>query len=297
MLADAEQPDAQPAHDGDDHGDLDDLADAAEGDRRAEHDERDRVGDQVTERHVQERGDGDAEQPAHRARPHPPAIERRTGHEVDDLQRPHRPEHHGDDDEPGRQLGESRPFDVGRRSPDATFTAFMIAESRCFNVAMPTQSPHGVTTSLDDDAVSATAVVDAPPAEVFDFLRRPENHAVISGDESVRGNVSGPELLGPGSKFGMSMKVGVPYRVSSKVVEFERGPGDRLVPLRRASLALGARTGRREADPGDRDVRPVDGQGAVRAAGGRLSEAPSRRTSPTSVANVAAHFAAPSTAR
>ena len=33
--------------------------------------------------------------------------------------------------------------------------------------------PEGVTTSIDDDTVSASAVVDAPPAEVFDFSAGP----------------------------------------------------------------------------------------------------------------------------
>ena len=39
---------------------------------------------------------------------------------------------------------------------------------------------------ITTDTVSSTAVVDAPPAEVFEFLRRPANHAEISGDGSVR---------------------------------------------------------------------------------------------------------------
>jgi hypothetical protein len=91
---------------------------------------------------------------------------------------------------------------------------------------MPDILPDGVTTSITDNSVSATIVVDAPPPVVFEFLRRPKNHPQISGDESVRGNVSGPELLEQGSRFGMSMKVGVPYRVSNKVVEFDQ---DRLI--------------------------------------------------------------------
>ena len=77
------------------------------------------------------------------------------------------------------------------------------------------------TVEITRDTVSATAVVDAPPAEVFDFLRRPVNHAEISGDGSVRDTHSGDERLVLGSRFGMTMKVGVPYRISSKVVELE----------------------------------------------------------------------------
>ncbi len=81
--------------------------------------------------------------------------------------------------------------------------------------------PDGVTTILERDTVSATGVIDASASDVFDFIRRPANHAEISGDHSVRGTVKGPELLGPDSRFGMKMKVGVPYRMKSRVVEFD----------------------------------------------------------------------------
>jgi uncharacterized protein YndB with AHSA1/START domain len=80
-----------------------------------------------------------------------------------------------------------------------------------------------VTTHIDRDTVRATTVVNAPPAEVFDFIRRPANHPTISGDGSVQGATVGPERLGAGDKFGMRMKIGVPYRVRSKVVEFDEG--------------------------------------------------------------------------
>lgn len=84
--------------------------------------------------------------------------------------------------------------------------------------------PEGVTVEQDRDTVSATTVVPAPPAEVFDFIRRPANHPVISGDSTVKGTTVGPEVLGEGDRFGMSMKqFGVPYRITSKVVELNHG--------------------------------------------------------------------------
>lgn len=80
------------------------------------------------------------------------------------------------------------------------------------------------TTEVTGDQVSATITVEASPAEVFDFLRRPANHDEISGDRSVQGVRVGPDVLGDGDRFGMSMKMlGVPYRVASKVVEFDEG--------------------------------------------------------------------------
>lgn len=78
-----------------------------------------------------------------------------------------------------------------------------------------------VKTTVVGDKVSATGVVDAPPEAVFDYLRRPANHPEISGDHSVRGVFTGPEALGPGDRFGMRMHVGFPYRIRSRVVEFE----------------------------------------------------------------------------
>jgi hypothetical protein len=82
-------------------------------------------------------------------------------------------------------------------------------------------TPEGVTTNLDKNTASASGVVDASPAEVFDFIRRPANHAEISGDHTVRGTLAGPDELGPESRFGMKMKAGLPYRIKSKVVEFD----------------------------------------------------------------------------
>ena len=86
---------------------------------------------------------------------------------------------------------------------------------------MPDDVPDDVTTRRNRDTVSATAVVESTPEEIFEFLRRPANHAVISGDGSVRDTTGGDERLAAGSRFGMKMKIGVPYRVSSKVREFE----------------------------------------------------------------------------
>lgn len=84
-------------------------------------------------------------------------------------------------------------------------------------------APDGVTTSLTDTTASATTIVAAAPEAVFDFVRSPANHAEISGDESVRDRISGPDLLEAESTFAMKMKRGpLPYRMKNKVVEFDR---------------------------------------------------------------------------
>lgn len=87
------------------------------------------------------------------------------------------------------------------------------------------QAPE-VRTVLGRDTVSVTAFVAAPPGEVFEYLRRPLNHIEINGGRSVRGTLAGPPVLGPGDRFGMRMRIGLPYRVTSRVVEFE--PGQRI---------------------------------------------------------------------
>jgi hypothetical protein len=96
----------------------------------------------------------------------------------------------------------------------------------CLNGSMAPNhqpAPDGVTTTLTDTTASATAVVAAPPEAVFDFVRSPANHGEISGDESVRGRVSGPELLEAESSFRMKMRRGpIAYRMTNKVVEFDR---------------------------------------------------------------------------
>lgn len=85
----------------------------------------------------------------------------------------------------------------------------------------PDAANEAVRTSIDRDTASATGVVAAPVAEVFDFIRRPANHAAISGDGSVQGETGGARVLGSGDRFGMKMRIGLPYQVGSKVVEFE----------------------------------------------------------------------------
>lgn len=150
--------------------------------------------------------------------------------------------------------------------------------------------PEGVETTLTRDTVSATAVVDAAPDEVFEFLRRPANHSVISGDHTVKGSTTGPEALSLGDRFGMDMKLGVPYRVTNKVVEFE--PGRRI-----AWCHFGGHRWRWSVEPaGDgraRVTETFDLSTARLPVALRLMGYPKRHETNVagSVANVAAHFA------
>jgi uncharacterized protein YndB with AHSA1/START domain len=145
-------------------------------------------------------------------------------------------------------------------------------------------------TTTTRSTTSATTVVDAPPAEVFAFLRDPANHAIISGDRSVRGHVRGPQQLSLGDRFGMDMKLGVPYRISSKVVEFEQ---DRRI----AWAHLGGHRWRWEfaptADGRTEVTETFDLSTALFPPALRLVGFPGRhdRNVERSVANLAEHFA------
>ena len=71
--------------------------------------------------------------------------------------------------------------------------------------------------------VSRSIEIAAPPERVFDLLADPRRHAEFDGSGSVKGSVSGPERLSLGAKFGMDMRIVVPYRIGNQVKEFEEG--------------------------------------------------------------------------
>jgi uncharacterized protein YndB with AHSA1/START domain len=73
-----------------------------------------------------------------------------------------------------------------------------------------------------DRQVSVSRVIPAPADKIFDVLADPSQHPVIDGSGSVRGAVKGnPDRLTKGAKFGMNMRIGLPYRMRNIVVEFE----------------------------------------------------------------------------
>lgn len=78
--------------------------------------------------------------------------------------------------------------------------------------------------------VCDTRVVNAPPSAIFDLLADPAKHPLIDGSGTVVAPLgSGPRRLGPGDRFGMDMKMGLPYKIRNTVVEFEE---DRLIAWR-----------------------------------------------------------------
>lgn len=71
--------------------------------------------------------------------------------------------------------------------------------------------------------VSDQAEIAASAEEVFDLLADARKHALLDGSASVKGVVEAPERLFLGARFRMSMKIGVPYRMTNLVVEFNEG--------------------------------------------------------------------------
>jgi uncharacterized protein YndB with AHSA1/START domain len=72
--------------------------------------------------------------------------------------------------------------------------------------------------------VSVSRVIAADRQAIFDVLADPAMHPVIDGSGTVRDvQEGGPARLSEGTRFGMSMRMGAPYRVLNTVVEFEEG--------------------------------------------------------------------------
>lgn len=100
--------------------------------------------------------------------------------------------------------------------------------------------------------ISRAIVVLAPPERVFEILADPRRHPDFDGSGSVRRTVSGPPRLSLDAKFGMDMRMVLPYRISNRVKEFEEG-------RRIAWSHLGGHRWRYELEPlGDGTTRVIE---------------------------------------
>ncbi|MEP6853569.1 MAG: SRPBCC family protein [bacterium] len=72
--------------------------------------------------------------------------------------------------------------------------------------------------------IGAERVVAAPAQRIFDVLADPAEHPGLSGDGSVRAShEENPTRLHPGARFGMDMKIGAPYKITNRVIEYDEG--------------------------------------------------------------------------
>jgi len=68
---------------------------------------------------------------------------------------------------------------------------------------------------------SARIVINAPAEKIFAVLSNPHRHKEIDGSATIQENISGPDKLILGSKFGMKMHLGIDYRIRNTVVEYK----------------------------------------------------------------------------
>jgi uncharacterized protein YndB with AHSA1/START domain len=102
------------------------------------------------------------------------------------------------------------------------------------------------------DVVSVERTIPAPPEKIFELLANPHRHRDIDGSGTVRdANPADPDRLSLGAKFGMKMKLGIPYSMTNTVVEFEDDRRIAWQPRPSAPIAnrFGGRIWRYELEP------------------------------------------------
>lgn len=97
---------------------------------------------------------------------------------------------------------------------------------------------------MEGDTVTVERVINAPASAIFEFLADASKHPLIDGSGTVRGTVGEQSVpLAMGTRFGMSMKAGLPYRMASEVIEFE--PDRRIAWQTKAPGVVGSIAGGR----------------------------------------------------
>ena len=105
-----------------------------------------------------------------------------------------------------------------------------------------------------DEVASVERVIPAPSEKIFDLLADPARHRDIDGSGTVRDAKTGSERLALGSKFGMSMKAGIPYSMMNEVIEFDENrciAWQTRAPVSWAQKLGGGRIWRYELEPVD----------------------------------------------
>lgn len=81
-----------------------------------------------------------------------------------------------------------------------------------------------MATAAGERKVSVERIIAASPEAIFDVLADPARHAEIDGSDTVKGaSRKAPARLHLGAKFGIKMRIGIPYPITNTVVEFEEG--------------------------------------------------------------------------
>jgi uncharacterized protein YndB with AHSA1/START domain len=98
--------------------------------------------------------------------------------------------------------------------------------------------------------VSVERVINAPASEIFALVADAGKHASFDGSGTVQHATQESMPLSKGSKFGMSMRWGLPYRTTNTVVEYEP---DRRIAWQTTMVGglVGGRIWRYELEPAD----------------------------------------------
>jgi hypothetical protein len=77
---------------------------------------------------------------------------------------------------------------------------------------------------MDNPLTNAARIsISASASKIFDYLADPYAHAYFDGSGTVNKASRAPERLYLEAKFGMGMKIYIPYRITNTVVAFEEG--------------------------------------------------------------------------
>lgn len=101
---------------------------------------------------------------------------------------------------------------------------------------------------MSADTITVERTIKAPPASIFALLSDAAKHSEIDGSGTVKGTRQDSKPLSLGTKFGMSMHMGLGYKTSNEVVEFEQ---DRRIAWQTSDLKgiIGGRIWRYELEP------------------------------------------------
>jgi uncharacterized protein YndB with AHSA1/START domain len=139
---------------------------------------------------------------------------------------------------------------------------------------------------MSNDVVTVERVIPAPPERIFALLKDANRHKDFDGSGTVRDAHGDPAPLTLGAKFGMNMRLGMPYSMVSTVVEYDENKRIAWQPRPAYPVAnklAGGRIWRYELEPVDGGTRVRESwdithealltKPAVRPAAGRTREA------------------------
>ncbi len=103
---------------------------------------------------------------------------------------------------------------------------------------------------MTSDQITVERIINAAPEQIFALVADAAKHSEIDGSGTVKGTRQDSRPLELGAKFGMSMHMGVGYKTSNEVVEFEQ---NRLIAWKTtgAKGMIGGRIWRYELEPVD----------------------------------------------